>query len=126
MITKVLVMGLVLLPFAAACGGADSEPLTKLQISVRTGDLNEHHFVVSCKPADGNVPNPGATCAALDAHPEMSAPREMTGTCLGSVGIPPEVTVRGSVNGRAIDFSVRECDLPAARAKSARLWLQAV
>jgi hypothetical protein len=121
---KPLVAGLLLLAFATACGDSNMQPQTKLKISVQTGDLKEHQFVVVCKPARGNTPNPDATCAKLDDHPEMSAPPEMTGTCLGSVGIPPEVTVRGSVNGEAISFSVRECDQPAVRAETARLWLE--
>jgi hypothetical protein len=121
---KRLVAGLVLLAFASACGDSNMEPRIKLEIAVQTGDSKEHQFLVSCKPARGNTPNPDATCAKLDDHPEMSAPPEMTGTCLGSVGIPPEVTVRGSVNGQSINFSVRDCDQPAARAETARLWLE--
>lgn len=54
----------------------------------------------------------------------MVAPPEMTATCVGSEGIPPDVIVRGTVDGEKVDFSVRECDLPDRRTESALLWLQ--
>jgi hypothetical protein len=121
---------LVIASPVAACGGdrteAEAAPETRLEISVLTGDRDTLQFDLECKPAGGSAPTPTMTCAMLEAHPEMLEVPEMTATCAGSEGIPPEVTVTGESQGRIVSFSVRGCDAPDARASSARLWLEAL
>lgn len=56
----------------------------------------------------------------------MLVPPTMTGTCAGSYGIPPEITVGGTYDGQRIDLSVRSCDVPEGRRRSANLWLRAL
>jgi hypothetical protein len=119
------VVGLV----GAACGeeaGADDAPETSLGISVNLGHSGTVAFELECGPVGGSAPDPGAACAMLEAHPEMLAVPEMTGTCAGSEGISPEVTVAGESGGERVSLSVRECDEPEERASSACLWMQAL
>jgi hypothetical protein len=111
----------------AACGGnaeSDDVPETSLGISVNLGHRGTLTFQLECGPVGGSVPDPGAACAMLEDHPEMLGVPEMTETCGGSEGIPPEVTVAGKSGGERVSFSVRECDGPEERASSARLWVQ--
>lgn len=118
------VLALTLVVLAAGCGNDSRE--TSLQISVVTGQDGPAQVALTCDPASGTLPDPAAACAAIAGHSEMISPRQMTATCVGTVGIPPEVSVRGTANGHAVDLSVRDCDLPLDRAESARLWLGAV
>jgi hypothetical protein len=130
---KTSVLAGVLLGLAvwlAACSGDDSEakaePRAALEIVVVTGREESARFELDCAPTSGNTPDPAAACAAIEENPEMLAPPEMTATCVGSEGVPPDVTIKGTANGKQLNFSVRSCDAPAARAESARLWLRAV
>lgn len=52
---------------------------------------------LTCEPSGGGAPEPADMCVALTEHPEMVALPEITATCLGSEGIPPDVSVRGTV-----------------------------
>ena len=84
------------------------------------------HFTLKCGPAGGSVRDAKELCRRLRAHRNMLFPPRMTGTCLGGPGIPPEVTVGGSYDGRRVAMSVRSCDQPRERAEAADLWLQAL
>jgi hypothetical protein len=55
----------------------------------------------------------------------MLTPPELTATCAGSLGIPPDVRVGGTAAGQPVDLAVRECDEPEARAEAAGQWLEA-
>jgi hypothetical protein len=121
---------LVIASLGVACGGdaggADAAPETHLEISVLTGDRDTLRFDLECEPVGGSAPNPTKACAMLPAHPEMLDVPEMTATCVGSEGIPPEITVTGESQWHSVSFAVRGCDAPDARASSARLWLEAL
>jgi len=115
----------------AGCGVKQDGGETRLTIETERWDEAVYEvvdvaFELQCDPAGGTVPDPEQVCATLKAHPEMTDPPELTGTCAGSDGIPPNVTVRGLARGRQIHFGVRGCDLPAPRGNAAELWLVAV
>ena len=109
-----------------SCGGS-AEP-TQLRLETERldaeGVVHPVIFELRCDPAEGTIPDPERACAAIAAHPEMLHPPAQAGTCAGSVGVPPNVTVRGSADGEKIDFSVRGCDLPEPRGRAATLWRQ--
>jgi hypothetical protein len=118
---------LALTALLAACGGEEAaEPSERMELElvVQTGPEPPARFEVRCAPTGGTTPDPEATCAALAEHPEMLAPPALASTCPGSLGDPPQVRVVGTAGASKVDVSVRECDEPAARAESARLWLE--
>jgi subtilisin inhibitor-like len=124
---RTLVAGVALL-LLAGCGGEDGE--TRLRLDTerwdeKAYDVVDVHFSLRCDPAGGTLPHPKAACEALEAHPEMTEPPEETGTCAGSDGIPPSVSVTGLFHGREVNVGVRSCDHPEARGHAATLWLVA-
>jgi hypothetical protein len=98
----------------AACGGGgeagEAVVPVEVELVVVTGVTSESRFEVRCGPTGGTTPDPEATCAAIAANPEMLAPPELTATCAGSLGIPPEARVGGTAGGRLVDLAVRECE----------------
>jgi hypothetical protein len=120
-----------LLALLAACGGKnedgaapDAGPVD-VELVVVTGVDTSERFEVRCDPAGGTTPDPEETCEAIAEHPEMLSVPELTATCAGSLGIPPEVRIGGTAAGKPVEVAVRECDEPAVRAEVARLWLEA-
>lgn len=119
--SQVVVLAVSLMLSATACGS--QEPTTELRITVRIG-AETHRFRLACAPPGGNVPNAKDVCSSLSAHRDaMLFPPALTGSCFGSVGIPPEVAVAGVSAGERIRFSVRACDAPPARVDAVNLWL---
>jgi hypothetical protein len=121
--TLVAAVALLLL---AGCGGEDGE--TRLRLDTerwdeKAYDVVDVHFDLRCDPPGGTLPNPEEACKALEDHPEMTDPPEETGTCAGSDGIPPRVSVTGVFRGRKVDVGIRSCDHPEARGDAATLWL---
>ena len=113
----------------AGCAGEDGE--TRLTIETERFDderqeIVEVRFDLRCDPAGGSVPRPREACDLVRSHPEMLDPPEMTGTCFGSYGLPPNVSVRGIADGEPVSVDVRDCDAPPARGEAAHLWLVAV
>ena len=113
---------LALAVLCAGCGG--TEPATELSIDVTRAQSDTLEFELRCSPAGGSVSDPERLCELIGAHRSMVFPPRATGTCLGSPGIPPEVRVRGTFRGRAVELAVRDCDEPPARAEAATLWLR--
>jgi hypothetical protein len=105
-----------------ACGGAGDAGVG-VQVDVQLG-REAQSFTLRCDPPGGTVPNPAGACAELSANPAMLAPPPAYATCAGGEGIPPEVHVEGTVDGRRIEFAVRGCDAPAKRVEIVHRWLR--
>ena len=102
--------------------GPGAAPEARLAIEVQLpGEVRR--FRLRCRPPRGNVPDPSRACAALAAHVELLRPPPRTATCAGSAGIPPEVRVRGVVEGSRVLIALRSCDEPDARRAATRRWL---
>ena len=115
--------------FGAGCAGEDGA--TRLTIETERfdeerQDVVEVRFDLRCDPPGGSVPRPQEACDLVRSNPEMLDPPEMTATCFGSHGIPPNVSVRGVAEGTPVSVDVRDCDAPPARGDAAHLWLVAV
>jgi hypothetical protein len=124
---RTLLTGVALL-LLASCGGEDGE--TRLSLETERWDeaaydVVDVHFSLRCDPPGGTLPNPEAACESLEKHQEMTEPPEETGTCAGSDGIPPSVSVTGLFHGRKVNVGVRSCDHPEARGNAATLSLVA-
>jgi hypothetical protein len=107
---------------AAGCGAQreEPEPETSLTISIRGFDTVTYRL--RCTPPGGDAPDPTRTCALLRAHRLLMAfPPRMTSTCIGGVGIPPEVLISGVVEGRQVAVDYRACDWPAGA--GAAVWV---
>ncbi len=117
------VAALVLL-LLAGCGGSGGETRLTVEIGYVDPETLEpapETFEVRCDPPGGTAPNPAAVCAALDAHPAMVRPPDVTSSCAGSVGIPPEIAVHGVADGEPVDVVFR-CHGPEERAEAEELW----
>lgn len=130
---------------AVSCGGAGGQ-VGRLSITVTRAPQGTDRFDIECRPPTETVsgasvpsdvnepvdtppPDSGRSpwvCRMLRSNPVMLDPPPIASTCAGSYGIPPEITVRGTYQGRRIDFSVRPCDTPGGRRRSAILWLRAL
>jgi hypothetical protein len=108
----------------AGCGGHAAT--AKLTITVTKPPASRLRYALTCAPAGGSVSNPQALCRTLRLHPNMLFPPRLTGSCLGSYGIPPQVGVTGRYRGRRVAFTARSCDEPASRGQAAALWLHAL
>ena len=117
-------VAIALLALTPSCGGREEPTRLRLETDRLDADGRLHlvSFELRCDPAEGTLPDPEKACATVAAHPEMLRPPPGTGTCAGSTGVPPNVSVRGTADGDQIDFSVRGCDRPDERGRAADLW----
>ena len=92
-----------------ACGGSSEPDENTLDVSIRLLG-RDARFRLDC-PA--NEPPSRALCAAVDAHDDLLLrPAHTQMTCLGGIGVPPEVSIRGTWDGEGVSYDRRACDLP--------------
>jgi hypothetical protein len=99
-----------------ACGGGGSAKVD-LSVRIKSGfgsSLKDERFTLRCGPTGGDMPNRARLCRMIASHPQaMLFPARPRSTCLGGLGIPPEVAVSGRWHGRAVRFGMRVlCDWP--------------
>jgi len=118
-----LISAVLLFAAVAGCGGKTRHSSIDVVVTIQRGSGAPTHYELSCPSAKGNFPNAQAACVKLASTKAMLQPPTLTATCAGSEGVPAEVSVKGSVESKPVDFSVRACDEPSARAQAARKWL---
>lgn len=114
----------------AACGGGSGEPThleIELMLPYAAADGGMQKLELTCDPPGGTVPDPAGLCSKLAADDAMLSPPALTGTCAGAPGIPPDVGIHGTFQGRSVRiYSLRSCDGPAERALVAERWYRAL
>jgi hypothetical protein len=108
--------------FLSSVASPQATVRVELVVTVNHGHRGLARYTLSCPAGRGSFPHAGAACRTVASTPAMVRPPKLKATCVGSEGVPPEVSVQGTVGGRHLDFSVRACDVPfCARASCSRL-----
>jgi hypothetical protein len=110
---------------AGGCGAGERKTTLDITVQLAPGTpAARRHFHIECDPPSGSVPDPAALCAALRSDSTLVLPPEMTATCAGGPGVPPDIDIAGLSVGRHVAVaSLRSCDLPLPRSRAARRWL---
>lgn len=110
-----LLLALLLL---VACGGADDAAdggagATALAIAVWPAGEGEGAAVtatLTCDPAGGDLPDPAAACAALEAEADALEPVPPDTACTLLYGGPEQARITGTIDGEPVEAVLSRVD----------------
>lgn len=113
-LAPIALVALSALALLGACGGDDGAPAAEggaTALSVELWPAGEGQgaavtATLTCDPAGGDLPDPGAACAALTAEADALGPVPPDTACTELYGGPEQARITGTLDGEPIDASL--------------------
>lgn len=96
---------------AAALGGCQQDAATDLRITV--SGQRETVYRLRCGPPGGDLPRAAAVCDAIAQHRDLFLnPPPNRSICIGALGIPPTISIKGRDQDGEVEVVGRSCHWP--------------